>query len=558
MSVDRYPIPTLQSHAFNQGPAGVLTRYFPVEAGDFFRALTGTMLHIAVETDEEYPDAIFVLHTDIGQKNEWHELSLNRKGKFFDIDIPLTLTGHFSFKLKYSLDNGATWYWDRVPYTRVLVDPADTDDVRMYTLLPNISGTIDDWIKRLDDIAAMHFNAVHLLPITAMAISESPYAAEDLFAIDESYLNKDDSRSGLEQFESFVARCQELGLKLCVDLVFNHIGITSHMIKSCPSWLSSDKTEFDGFKRAGCWHNNSWITWGDLVRINYDHPHAEVRTEIWNYVKSYCAFWGNYAHQTGGFVRFDNLHSSHEAFVSDLTVFLHSEFPQLKIVAEFFTDDDTMLKQVPRWGLNLLLANSWEYTFAPQLRDYMMYIHRMGKQLRYFTPITTHDTGSPAQEYGKDLAVIPRYCICALMSTGQTGLTQGSEHGVPEKLEFIGRRNEAMIFEHEGRFSAHIAIINKLIEQHATFHQVGNLTFIDEGHQAILAAFRDGSAIGDDSFIVIANLDTTAMQQCTLDVAEIGIVEATLQEVISAETKDIERGLLKLNMPPCGIRVYKI
>ncbi len=558
MTISRYPIPQLQSHFLNQGPAGVLKRHFPVEAGEFFRDLVGATLKLAVETEGDYPEAQFVLHSDIGCEQDWHDMALDKKGKRFEIEVPLTATGNFSFKLKYSLDNGQTWYWDRVPYTRVLVDPADTNDIRMYTLIPSISGYIKDWIKLLDDIANMHFNAVHLLPITAMAISESPYAAENLFDIDCSYVDPDDERSGLEQFEDFVKRCQELNIKLCVDLVFNHVGITSNIVKECPSWLASDNTENDGFKRAGCWHNNSWITWGDLVRVNYAHPHDEVRLKIWDYIKAYCAFWGNYANQTGGLVRFDNLHSSNNEFVTELTRFLHNEFPQLKILAEFFTDDDTMLEQVPRWGLNLLLANSWEYTFTPQLRDYLMYLHRMGKQLRYFAPITTHDTGAPAQEYGKDVAAIPRYCICALMATGQTGLTQGVEHGIDEKIDFIGRRSKPMEFKNYGRFSVYLGLINKLLADFQVFHQVDNITFIDNGHQAILAAYRDGSQISDSSFIVVANLDVMGNQQCTLDLEEINLFQAELLEMITSENKSIDRGILKLDLPPCGIRIYQI
>ena len=138
--MNRYPTPALQSHALHQGPAGLLKRYFPVEAGGFFRALASSSLTLSVETESEFPEAVFVLHTDIGTAGEWYETGLEKNGKVFTLDLPLTSAGTFGFKLKYSLDGGESWYWDRVPYTKIVVDPADTDDLRLYTLIPSVSG----------------------------------------------------------------------------------------------------------------------------------------------------------------------------------------------------------------------------------------------------------------------------------------------------------------------------------------------------------------------------------------------------------------------------------
>ena len=39
----------------------------------------------------------------------------------------------------------------------------------------------------------------------------------------------------------------------------------------------------------------------------------------------YALFWAKYANDTGGLVRFDNLHSSNPDFVQRLTLALHSE-----------------------------------------------------------------------------------------------------------------------------------------------------------------------------------------------------------------------------------------
>jgi len=55
-------------------------------------------------------------------------------------------------------------------------------------------------------------------------------------------------------------------------------------------------------------------------------------------------------------VRFDNLHSSDPDFIQALTKALHAEYPAVGLLAEYFTDETTLLHTGPQWGLNLNLA----------------------------------------------------------------------------------------------------------------------------------------------------------------------------------------------------------
>jgi len=82
----------------------------------------------------------------------------------------------------------------------------------------------------------MGFNAVHLLPITTLDTSESPYAAMDLFDIDHSYLVKGSRQGGLSQLEEYIAEARTLNIRLCFDLVLNHVGVHSAMARRAPDW----------------------------------------------------------------------------------------------------------------------------------------------------------------------------------------------------------------------------------------------------------------------------------------------------------------------------------
>ncbi len=510
------------------------------------------------------PDAaspLVMLHTDIGahEPGEWRDIRFETADRqTFKLTLSVPRCGFYRFRIKYSLNGGEKWFWDRVPHSYVLVDPPSLRTVRFYSLIPSASGTIADWTARLPDLIAMGFDTLHLLPITPMGASESPYAARNLFGVDERFRARTGARNGLDQLEGFVEECRRAGIRLCFDLVLNHISVDSEMVGACPDWILPDDGEPDGFKRAGCWHMQSWIRWEDLVSINYDHPNAPVRRSIWDYMKQYAMFWSNYAAYTGGMVRFDNLHSSHGPFVAELSAAIRQEYPDLVILGEYFTDELTLEKTVPEWGINLLLANSWEYPFGPALRHYIQYLHTVAGRLRHLCAVTTHDTGVPAQLFGSDRSIIPRYAICALYTTGQTGLTQGVEAGIKERVPFIGpprRLDLSMGPDYRPTLTA----INALLAKHPVLSRAGNLTFIDNGHEAILAAYRKPLTGEGNGFLLFANLDIDREQHIGIDLAAYGLrTPCRLVDRIGGEEIDQPGDDFKLILAPCGIKVFEI
>jgi hypothetical protein len=208
--------------------------------------------------------------------------------------------------------------------------------------------------------------------------------------------------------------------------------------------------------------------------------------------------------------------------------------------------------------LNLLLANPWEHPFAEDLRDYILYLHEISPKLLFLNPLTTHDTGTPAQLYGSGSATVPRYFALALMGTGQTGIVQGTEHEITQKIEFIGRYRTAS-YGQMNKYTEAIGKINTLHEQHSLFHQGGNIRFIDNRHGAVLACIRDDK-FGKERFILVANMDTTGHHQLTLDVSNLAIFgnEVKLEEIFTKEVSVLRDDKLNIFIEPCGIRAYRI
>lgn len=545
-----------------RGEAVIGERSFSFGARDFRRLFRDEPLHLSVALrDHASPRRRVALNTDIGATTpgEWRDYDFQSDdGIHYHLAITVPKCGLYRFRVKYSIDGGDHWHWDRVPHSFVLVDPPSLRTLRLYTLIPNASGTIRDWKALLPGIAAMGFDALHLLPITRTGQSQSPYSAADLFAIDARYLDPADPRDGLAQFEDFVDACRRLNLRLCLDLVLNHVAADSDMAAVSPDWIVPDEAEADGFKRTGCWHMQEWIRWDDLVAINYDHPNPHTRRLVWDYMTQYALFWSNYAAATGGIVRFDNLHSSNPGFLSELGPALRDQFPDIVILGEYFTDQWTLEKTVPEWGINLVLANSWEYPFGPPLRHYIEYLHNVSGKLRHVAPLTTHDTGTPAQLFGTDRSVLCRYTIMALYTTGQTGIVQGVEAGIRERIPFIGP-HQRLELPAEPDYRLFIGKINALLAGNPVFQRGGNLAFIDDGHEAVLGAWRRPASPAESGFLLFANLDTHRHQSLSVDLARSGIpAPLRLVDALGGNAVRVDGPRLDLTIEPCGVRIFRM
>lgn len=554
-------IPALPSRPLVHSIGGTIHRSYPVGRLEYSRVTREDYFKISLTIDMDAPfrtNIMVNLATTLNSPGgkEWSSVPFVwADSRTLICQLKAPYCGLFSFRAEFSLDDGNSWMRDMVEDAWILVDPPQVDGLCMYTLLPNISGTIKEWITDLKRIKAMGFNAIHLLPLTTLDISQSPYSAKDLFSIDPSYLSSNGEDS-LEQLAEFVEAAKEEGIKLCFDLVLNHVGVNSYIAKQAPDWIIPDPSQSDGLQRAKYLSDQGWCFWEDLVLINYNHPSEAIRAEIWEYMTAYMLFWAKYADYTGGFVRFDNLHSSNPAFIKFLTQRLNSEFPCLAILAEYFADEKTLIRTGLDWRLNLTLATPWDYKFVPKLREYLKYTHRLSEFVRFFMPVTSHDSGTPAQEFCSVDATVPRYVTAALMGTGATGIVQGVEYGVEKKIEFIGHRQK-MQFPDVARFGEFFRRVNGILSDYKVFRQPGNLHFEDVGHDAIIAAFRNETEGGTTGFLVACNFDIMSAQKITIDLTSYIGTHRDFQclELISGEMIHFNSSVVNLVLPPCSAQV---
>jgi glycosidase len=555
MPTERQDIPLLTPLRVQPGRPVITARSYTLGRENLQRHPAGRRLPVAIEFDATVAGSNVRIYREFITSNDTSGDEVELDGafpKFHHSGLTFDRCGLWRFKIIYDNDSAATW--DAAAFSYVLIEPAWIDDMRLYTLIPTACGHFGEWQQDLDRIVAMGFNAVHILPVTAMDTSASPYAAADLFAIDDGYVDPGDGRDAVAQWETLVAEIKQRGLRLCVDLAFNAVGFNSVIARQRPHWLCEDSTEADGIRRAGWYGNGLRHKWSDLALLDYDQTRPEDREQLWSYMTEYANYWARYAAETNGMVRLDNLHSSHPGFTRHLVYELRKRYPDLVLFGEVFTDEETVDDAIGDYGLNLLLGTPWEHKFVPKLRSYFDYIHsRTGA--RYFTPPVSHDTGTPTQEFGCAESAIPRLFASVFFGSGPSGIVQGFEWGCRKPIPFIGRRpRDTAAIAYDLR--PQITDYNRIVASANCFQQQGNLKFVDDNHDAVIAAVRQDTG-GAAHFLLAANFDTESSQTVVIDTAAYNLEGVDATDVQTSELITLPP-VLTLELPPCGVRILRV
>lgn len=163
------------------------------------------------------------------------------------------------------------------------------EGVRIYNLFPLLAGSINDWEKHLDRIAAMGFNWVFVNPFHVTGYSGSLYAVKDYYTLNPLFQGKS-RRKADTLIAGFTAAAKERGLSVMMDLVINHTGKDSVLTEQRPEWFVH---EADGSLSSPFAVDPSdtrkKTVWTDLAAIDYsDRPErAQIIEYIGDVVRHY-------------------------------------------------------------------------------------------------------------------------------------------------------------------------------------------------------------------------------------------------------------------------------
>jgi maltooligosyltrehalose trehalohydrolase len=120
-----------------------------------------------------------------------------------------------------------------------------------------LEGTLEAAAERLDYLVELGVQVVSLLPVAAFPGRHGwGYDGVDLYAVHEPY-------GGPAALQRFVDRCHAVGLAVCLDVVYNHLGPSGNYLGSFGPYFTSRHT----------------TPWGPAVNLDDDGSH-EVRRFI--------------------------------------------------------------------------------------------------------------------------------------------------------------------------------------------------------------------------------------------------------------------------------------
>ncbi len=142
---------------------------------------------------------------------------------------------------------------------------------RQHSKAQNFQGVIDD-LDRIKDLGA---DVLYLLPIHPIGKKArkgskgSPYSILDYYQIHEDL-------GTLEDFKQLVSESHKRGLKVMIDIVFNHTSRDSKLVFEKPEWFY--KNEHGDFaNRVG--------DWSDITDLDFKHR------GVWDYLIDVLMYW---------------------------------------------------------------------------------------------------------------------------------------------------------------------------------------------------------------------------------------------------------------------------
>ncbi|MDE1548194.1 alpha-amylase family glycosyl hydrolase [Jeotgalibaca caeni] len=136
-------------------------------------------------------------------------------------------------------------------------------------------GTFQAVIPDLARIRGLGTDIIWLMPIHPIGevmrkgTLGSPYAISDFRGVNPEYGTPED-------FEELVAAARELGMKVMIDVVYNHTSPDSILVKEHPEWF---------YRRPNGRMGNKVGEWYDVVDLDYAHQ------ELWDYQIETLKMW---------------------------------------------------------------------------------------------------------------------------------------------------------------------------------------------------------------------------------------------------------------------------
>ncbi len=513
----------------------------------------------------------------------WRDIPMRRVGEGWEVDLPLTEVGFFRAK-PYLADADGRQRWPaggdlgisvhpdayRTANTiycafprmfgrnRALASTAEpvrddllkTLDQHGYTVIPP-SGTLRDLCRELPHIVdRLGCHILHLLPIGPTPATYarfgrfgSPYAQQDLTAIDPALVEFDRIATAVDQFRELTAAAHARDCRVFLDIVINHTGWGSTLQDAHPDWF---RRNADGtFHSPGAWGT----TWEDLVELDHHDPrHAR---DLWEAIADSLITWCRRG--VDGF-RCDAGYMVPVVAWQYITARVRQEFPDCVFLLEglggAWEATETLLADGGmQWAYSELFQNFDARSIAGYLDHCHQHAAKRGILVHYSE---THDNQRLAAR-GRAWSLF-RNRLCALTShAGTFGFTAGVEWLADEKLEVHQARG--LRWGAADNLVDELAVLNRLLISHPCFFDDARYQRLTAPDAPAYAALRSAgqSDGGEHRLLVLANPDADHAQTIELPLAiwkslGAGAAFDLLGQPLPIVTHQLQRVLIQL--PP--------
>ena len=460
----------------------------------------------------------------------WRDLPMHEENGEWSLELPLAEVGYFKAKA-YLLDPKGWQHWPHGPDAGISVHPDSYRTANtIYCAFPRLFGaskfaantqneTLEKQLQQLDQLGhtvippsgklrdlaqclphiinTLGCRILHLLPVSPVPTTYarfgrfgSPYAAQDLTAIDPALVVFDKRTTGVDQYCELASATHRLGGRVFLDIVINHTGWGSTLQENHPEWFL--KNPDGSFASPGAWGT----TWEDLVEL--EQHDVELWDEIANSLLTWCR------RGTDGF-RCDAGYKVPLAAWQYIIARVQQEFPETIFLLEGLggaleTTEDLLTAGGMQWAYSELFQN---YA-GGEVSRYLDYANRQSERVGLYAHYSeTHDNERLAKR-GRTWSLL-RNRLCALTSpSGAFGFACGVEWLASEKIKVHGctglawGSSQNIVFE--------LTHLNQLLATHPCFLDGAKLTRLSPTNSPIYALLRE-SAEGKDSVLVLVNND---------------------------------------------------
>jgi len=465
--------------------------------------------------------------------NSWHDVPLEAAGTIWHRELCLAESGYFKAKA-YAVDERGRQHWPEGADAGISVHPdayrsANTIycafarmfgatrtarstqsrsleaqlaqlDRDGYTVIPP-SGKLRDVVTQLPHIInTLGCRILHLLPVNPTPTTfarfgrfGSPYAVQDLTAIDPALVEFDKRTTGVDQFCELTYETHLRGGRVFLDVVANHTGWGSTLWERHPEWFMRDEKE--NFVSPGAWG----VVWEDLVELDHRNP------VLWEELAEVFLTWCRRG--VDGF-RCDAGYKIPVPAWRYITARVHSEFPDAIFLLEglggsWEATESLLTEGGMQWAYSELFQNYSGREIATYLDYSLKQSERVGLYVHYSE---THDNERLAR-LGKRWSLL-RNRLCGLASvSGGFGFTGGVEWLAAERLQV--HQSRGLSWESEDNIVDELAQLNRLVSEHPCFLDGATLLRLSDEDSSLYALSRT-SAEGLDRVLVLVNTDINA------------------------------------------------